>query len=31
MSMLDVAHEPLVSFVAVRIRVAAVTMMYTCD
>ena len=31
MSILDVAHEPFVSFVAVGIRVAAVTMLYTCD
>ena len=31
MSALDVAHEPLVSFVAVRRRIAAITMLYTCD
>ena len=31
MSVLDVAQEPLVSFVVVRRRVAAITMLYTCD
>ena len=31
MSLLDVAHEIRVSFVAVRRRIAAVTVLYMCD